>query len=153
MSLGTRPGVPLGPPEMAGARATGQGFRVWAVVLDLAATPRLGRRTPTLCHEADPGLRFTPAVWDKCGRAAHATPSWTLSVGTRPGAPMGPPEVAGPPACRQAVVLQEENFPVSARGSLETWGLGFNGMLTLFARLRMLLAQHATASHNNRAPR
>ena len=35
---------------------------------------------------------------------------------------------------------------MSVRGSLETWGLGFNGMLTLFARLRMLLAQQATAS-------
>ena len=74
-------------------------------------------------------------------------------MGTRWRTPMGPPGVAGAPASLQGVVLQEEKTKVSGRGSLETWGLGFNGMLTLFARLRMLLAQQATASHNNRAPR
>ena len=38
------PGMPLGPPEVAGARATGKGVRVWAAVLrpTVAATPRLG---------------------------------------------------------------------------------------------------------------
>ena len=80
-------------------------------------------------------------------------PSWTLSFGSRWHMPMGPPGVAGAPACRQGGALQEEKSKVSVRGSLETWGLGFNGMLTLFARLRMLLTQQATASHNNRAPR
>ena len=59
---------------------------------------------------------------------------------------MGPPGVPGTPASLQGVVHQEEKTKVSGRGSLETWGLGFNGMLTLFARLRMLLTQKAKVS-------
>ena len=37
------------------------------------------------------------------GRGAHAPPSWTLSLGTRPGVPLGPPEVGGARATGQGV--------------------------------------------------